>query len=565
MHCSLGHEELPGQDLGYCVADSANCVDVTLGGPVKKLIVLALAAALLTGACGNLPYAEVTPNFSGTTYIAVESPEGAVAEDDDLFDTSCSNPGHIIGESVEGSLEAAIAYAYSEEIGVVHLCAGEYVTTDVVEFENLGSITIEGDGSNKTIVRASLDHSLFAMIPAECMPEDVEGCPSYFNVLTIKDLSLRDGVGGAPAFELSCESLSDDCDADPDPTTFLAGGAVTAPLVRTERVRFENNSGVCGGAISTYGWTMTLTDQFFTDGDGGFDSETEALEYLLGLVEDNTNEIVETTFAYNSASVGGAIAGIANDSDGGEDACLLTGPLRIADSGFHHNLAETGDSLEASIGGAIAGADLFLIVLLGLGGDLEEIEDTFGSFYRAGGLQISNSAFTDNKAVGDGAQGGAVFYVGNLSIDQSAFTNNHAISTADLPAYGGAIALGGALSLENSTLVGNTSDSGGAVAFPVLFPPSTFVNSTVSRNTFTRNIAADQGGAIAGWPTDGIARGNRFSSNRASTGPAVAVPIQNCTRTWSRRAVRDWRGNTFRQNRGGRLPVECYVAAPEPT
>jgi hypothetical protein len=116
------------------------------------------------------------------------------------------------------------------------------------------------------------------------------------------------------------------------------------------------------------------------------------------------------------------------------------------------------------------------------------------------------------------------------------------------------------LSLSYSKFFGNSASSGGAVAFI----DGIGGGHVLTRNTFTSNVATDQGGAIAGWTDAGSARGNRFTSNRAPVGSAVAVLTETCSRAWSRRAARDWKGNTFRQSRGGRLPVECYVA-PAPS
>ena len=145
---------------------------------------------------------------------------------------------------------------------------------------------------------------------------------------------------------------------------------------------------------------------------------------------------------------------------------------------------------------------------------------------------------------------------GKTSISRTAFTNNGVDSLLDEDGTGGAIAVAGELSLSYSKFFGNSASSGGAVAVLEEFGGG----HVLTRNTFIRNVATDQGGAIAGWTDAGSARGNRFTSNRAPLGSAVAVETERCSRSVSRREARDWRGNTFRSNRGGRLPVECYVA-----
>ena len=518
---------------------------------MKKLSVLALVAALLTGACGlsevsgTIDYDEVTVNLTNTLYISRDVVAGAALEGEDDFNTSCSNPFNAVGEGtdVAGFLTEAMASAYYEDLGVVHLCAGTYETEDIIEFPNLGSITIEGDGMDETIIRGiGADHALLAMVPA-CLPED-EPCPSYFNVLTLRDLTLADGVGETAAFVLEGGEASD--------VPFSTGGAVTAPRVATERVRFSNNSALCGGAISLYGWTQLITDGNIVE------SELDEVEYFSSLILSGASQIINTEFIENSAAIGGAIGGAYFDGEevgegigAGLYGCLNTGPLNIVNSTFEGNSTNLDPSSGIAFGGAIATANSVYWLVLAEGAGSEE--DVAELFNRHVWLSISSSTFTDNYAA---AAGGAVFsYFNKTSISRSTFTNNGVDSLLGEDGTGGAIAVLGELSLSYSKFVGNSASSGGAVVLIDFFGEG----HVFTRNTFTSNVATDQGGAIAGWTDTGSARGNRFTSNRAPLGSAVAVQTETCSRAWSRRAARDWRGNTFRQNRGGRLPVECYV------
>jgi hypothetical protein len=519
---------------------------------MKKLSVFALVAALLTGACayeGTINYDEVTVIPSNTLYVTLEWPTGAPDDlEDPDWNTSCSNPAVAVDESdVAGDLAVIITEgAYGTEVyggafGVIHLCAGTYETDETIQFPNLGSITIEGDGMDETIIRGiGPAHALLAMVPEDCLPQGPEDlCPSYFNVLTLKDLTLADGVGDFDAFVL----------ADEEASAFSTGGAVTAPRVATERVRFSNNSAPCGGAISLYGWTQLLTENI---GEGEFDE----VEYFSSLILPGTSQIIDTEFIENSAAIGGAIGGVYFDGGvvdeeigPGVYSCFNTGPLNIVNSTFEGN-----STSGFSVGGAIATGSLIFLVLEG--GPVED-EEGLAELFNDVWLSISSSTFTDNYAAG---VGGAVLSYGKTSISRTTFTNNSADSL-DEYGTGGAIAVAGELSLSYSKFVGNSAISGGAVAFLDDFGGG----HVLTRNTFTSNVATDQGGAIAGWTDAGSARGNRFTSNRAPLGSAVAVGTETCSRTWSRRAARDWRGNTFRSNRGGRLPVECYVAAPAPS
>jgi hypothetical protein len=511
---------------------------------VKKLSVLALVAALLTGACGTIEYSDVNViDPTNTLYVTIETPPGAADSGNPLWSTSCSNPAVSIDEEtdVAGFLTQVMLVAYEEDFGVIHLCAGTYETEDIIEFPNLGSITIEGDGMDETIISGADgdDHALLAMVPAECLPED-EPCPSYFNVLTLKDLTLTNGVGGDEVFDIDGGG------------PMLVGGAVTAPLIATERVRFSNNSAPCGGAVALYGWTQLLASD---EELAGIDDDEDALavaEYVSSLISLGSSQITDTEFIENSAAIGGAIGGAPlGDFVGDEEviSCLNAGPLSIVNSTFEGNQAIVEAGLPIGIGGgAIATANLILLQIVLTGTD--EVEEALAIFDGDTWLNIANSTFTDNDSVN---AGGAVLSYGKTSISRTTFTNND-VSGAD--GAGGAIAVAGELSLSYSKLVGNSASSGGAVALLDDFGGG----HVLTRNTFTSNVATDQGGAIAGWTDAGSARGNRFTSNRAPVGSAVAVLTETCSRTWSRRAARDWRGNTFRQNRGGRLPVECYVA-----
>jgi hypothetical protein len=394
------------------------------------------------------------------------------------------------------------------------------------------------------------------MVPADCLPAD-EPCPSYFNVLTLKDLTLTNGVGGDEVFELDVDG--DDLDDglyDDDGIPFLSGGAVTAPLIATERVRFSNNSAPCGGAVALYGWTQLANDEELA----GIDDEDAlaAAEYFSSLIPLGSSQITDTEFIENSAAIGGAIGGaLLGAFAGGEEiiSCLNAGPLSIVNSTFEGNEAIVEAELPLGIGGGAIATANFIVLEIVLAGDEDEVGEAWASFVGDTWLNIANSTFTDNDSVN---AGGAVLSYGKTSISRTTFTNND-LSGAD--GEGGAIAVAGELSLSYSKLVGNSASSGGAVALLDDFNGG----HVLTRNTFTSNVATDQGGAIAGWTDAGSARGNRFTSNLAPVGSAVAVETERCSRTWSRRAARDWRGNTFRRNSGGRLPVECYVAAPGPT
>jgi hypothetical protein len=301
--------------------------------------------------------------------------------------------------------------------------------------------------------------------------------------------------------------------------------------------------------------------------------------------------IRDTVFVDNTAVIGGAIGGSGvvfpeggiGEGEGeipadiaylGVLACANPGPLEIVRSDFTNNSAELVGEAEDPVtsgGGAVTAFDSRVFILETLTLVYEVVIDAapYTSLTEAWQesaaaqdtwVTISDSTFTGNSSEGGG---GAVLAFGNTAVSNSTFTNNSSSGDFLFEDGGGALAIFGGLSLTQSRFVGNIAQWGGAIVLRELFSNSPV--SVLTRNTFIRNIATTHGGAIAGWTAEGSARGNRFTRNRAPVGSAVSATTETCSRSWSRREVRNWKGNTFRQNSGGRLPVECYVfVAPEP-
>ena len=504
---------------------------------MRTPVVLAVIATLMVGACGGTDYLPVqTIDQSHILYLTVESPDGAAAEGSPAFNTSCSDPaGSVDGGDVAAFLRNSIQQAIDEEYGVVHLCSGIYETTSLVDFPNTGSITIQGDGSDVTVIRGAGDHSLLLMAP-ECIGP-AEECPNLMNTLTLKDITLSNGVGTV----IDYGEYGD----------WYLGGAVTAPMIRTIRTAFLQNEGACGGAVSLYGTTLRL----ITDNDlaiPGDATEDEIVAIFSSWDVTVRNLFQETTFTNNSALVGGAIAGIGIDSGGpAELTCLNTGLMDIVNSTFTGNHAAIGDAVGIVGGGAIAAADPRYFLLLEGGDDLlAALLATDRS--RAPSLRVTQSVFRENTTTG---VGGAILSFGITEIRSSTFISNNAVG-----APGGALAAIGETRIYSSDFLNNSASSGGALALSLTGSGSE--SNLLERSVFKKNVATVSGGAISGWSQDGVARRNQFSSNRSPVGSAVSVSSAVCTRSITRRLARQWTGNTFRLNRGSRAPVECYV---EPT
>lgn len=163
---------------------------------MKKLFALSLVVALLVSACGGaVSYLPVGENSPLTIYVTRTEVPDAPADGEVDFNTSCSNPYVQIGAgNVADSIEMAISIAREEGYGVVHLCTGTYETDHVIDFSNFGSITIQGDGIDETIISGTggEPHALLVMYPF-CEGEDCVDSPSNFNVLTLKDITFTGG------------------------------------------------------------------------------------------------------------------------------------------------------------------------------------------------------------------------------------------------------------------------------------------------------------------------------------------------------------------------------------
>jgi hypothetical protein len=159
-----------------------------------------------------------------------------------------------------------------------------------------------------------------------------------------------------------------------------------------------------------------------------------------------------------------------NLSAGDETILLTSGQLAIS-----KNLTIDGDNTSGS------GTDISIS-----GNHTSRIFNITG-----GAVTLQNLNLKEGH-VGSGNKGGAIYHSGEgiLSVDKCSITGNTGY-------IGGAIFnddYSGYLTINNSTISGNTSDNnGGAIAFGYYSPSLTINNSVISNNSATGN-----GGAIAG-------------------------------------------------------------------
>ena len=133
-----------------------------------------------------------------------------------------------------------------------------------------------------------------------------------------------------------------------------------------------------------------------------------------------------------------------------------------------------------------------------------------GAVLNQGRLTVRDTTFTDNASTGSSG-GGAILNVGTLLVERSTFSSNHAAS-------GGAVRSLGTSVIDNSTFYLNsaTVGRGGAIV------TGADGHDTWTANTFFRNSAVTEGGAVASFDLASL-RGNVFQDNEGAGVTCYAV------------------------------------------
>ncbi len=195
------------------------------------------------------------------------------------------------------------------------------------------------------------------------------------------------------------------------------------------------------------------------------------------------------------------------------------GPLRVAIG----NVAYLAD-LELRSGRSTAAAGACIYAAGSFHGSHLDVHDC-GTTSRgavvvegSGALFIEASTFHDNQG---GANGGAIECRGMLTVTTSSFTNNMARS-------GGAISLWTQeADITRSYFAGNqaTDGNGGAIAI------SASTLSLMEANTFERNHASVEGGAVYLGTSESTISFSTFAQNTAPAGDAIALGSASVTLT----------------------------------
>lgn len=265
-----------------------------------------------------------------------------------------------------------------------------------------------------------------------------------------------------------------------------------------------------GGAIETYGGTLSAQDSFFT---GNSANGTGAAGGAMALMFSNST-ITGSTFSANKAYFGGAI-----QQNGG--AMTVTGAL------FSGNSTE-GDPTDAYAPGGGA-------VEIHNGATASISGSTFSANASRSGGAIYNDTYNTAKSTGtvDGCvfdantadyQGGAIYNYATLTVTDSVFSGNKVTdpNPYSYTSFGGAVAntQNGSLTITGGTFSENSAVQGGAVATFIAYGSSDTANLTVTDSAFSGNTAAYGAGIYIQTSTADMTTvsGTDFSGNTASYG-----------------------------------------------
>ena len=265
-----------------------------------------------------------------------------------------------------------------------------------------------------------------------------------------------------------------------------------------------------GGAIETYGGTLSVQDTVFT---GNSANGTGAAGGAMALMYSN-NTITGGTFSGNTAYFGGAIQQNAGDMT--VTGALFSGNTTAGDPTDAY--APGGGAVEIHNGAtASISGSTFSMNASRSGGAI--YNDTYNTAISA--TKVNGCVFDANTA---DYQGGAIYNYAMLTVTDSVFTGNKVTdpNPYSYTSFGGAVAntQNGTLTITGGTFSENSAVQGGAVATFIDFGSSDTANFSVTDSSFSGNTAAYGGGiyiqtSIADMTS---VSGTDFTGNTASYG-----------------------------------------------
>ena len=258
--------------------------------------------------------------------------------------------------------------------------------------------------------------------------------------------------------------------------------------------RFNKNDAVSGGAIHSNN-NMTVEDCKFNQNDADYGGAI----YCNSVLNVENSEFME-----NAADYGGAILGLeemyvsksrfySNNAENGGAVCVNNSAL-IEDCDFYANNGEYGGAIYFNQNGTVT-TSIFRL----------NTADYGGAIHSNSQLSVADSQFINNKA----ETGGAIYNEETkTSISNSTFKYNNAYD-------GGAIYNNcSSLTVTDSKFADNTAKYGGAIY------NDDESETYITNNTFTRNNAKNNGGAIYNIRYIEISD-SKFANNTAKYGGAI--------------------------------------------
>jgi predicted outer membrane repeat protein len=404
----------------------------------------------------------------------------------------------------------------SEQAGDLRYCVINAANGDVIQFGVTGTIgltrplpalnpnlTITGPGADKLTVK-----------------RDSTGAFRVFNVAAGTTVGMS-GLTIANGSETQGGGI-------------LNSGTLTVTDMAFRANAANSGQGASGGAIDNEG-TLTVSGSTFsgnssTGGNGFFTGSS-----IGGGISNAPGKVLTvsgSTFSGNTTSgsgggiysagpltiSGGTFSGnTASGSSGSGGGIYSEGTLTVSGSTFSGNSSKgTGGGIASKNGKTDISSSTFSgNTASGSGGG---IYNQRGSFFggSAGNMTIRGSTFTGNSAGDGGGISSSATYGNTAAIDSSTFSGNTAASS------GGAIGNGGTLTINNSTIFGNSttntpgffsSASGGGI----------YNNGTldVSNSTLSGNSTKGGGGGLTAGGTTRT-RNSILAGNTAAQGPDLS-------------------------------------------
>lgn len=272
-------------------------------------------------------------------------------------------------------------------------------------------------------------------------------------------------------------------------------------------VFIDNSSAKFGGGIAVRDGTVSVTSSRITNNNGS--SQGGGVVVRNGHLSINDSDLLG-----NSSVAGGGVAIYAPGTASISGTTISQNVVTVSGAGVYAQLgaapmggasleivdSEISDNVANNVGGGLAlyGTAADSLVTIDNSQILRNSAITHGSgidisHTAEGELTITGSELSDNSSGDAGAAGGALFNQGSgpIRIERSSIRNNDSGNSAGGAIYNDGPVVGSSLTIVDSTLSGNESDStGGAIRFGD-------GELDISGSTLSDNRSERQGGAIS--------------------------------------------------------------------